>query len=606
MLDAPRKISSFVRTATLLVLPLVLAHPVMADTLYLTDDTFINHGQPDKTKGDALEIRVRDTEHPRVGYVGFDLSGLPLEFLPTEVESATLRLWVKAINRGGTVEIRSTADRWDEDTLSPVNAPRTNPTKIPTSVQVLPEDVGSYISVDVTTDFIGALKLARLDPRVGFELRSIGARVDFDSKEIDPTLEDAEQTSNPALLEVVRLATAGETGPAGPQGEQGPPGPQGVAGPPGPQGEQGIQGRQGLPGIPGLKGDKGDPGEPGVAGADGADGATGPRGPDGVGLPTACQAGQMAVWDGSSWVCNAAAAELVAACESNAISFNVSGGPDGDLSRDLPFDIYCGGSSLTIANDIEPTPGNPVIPVKVEPLRLEGAVREERFPGDTESELRVLEFDSNSSQWNSFKATSIDISDLVIASRVEPAGKGAGVNGERTPIGMAQPIYLTISGYSETQPLPMADWWDDFVTGAPVERSVTIRGVRAEGFPQTSVAYSFAACTPFAYALTPVQVSGFVEQHETVSISCRQIVQLSNDSRTEFYDWILGVAQGGDLRSDMVLMLSGEYDPDSVRVTYSGAYPVRYRFPSWSENQHPTAVLEEAVILQPNGRSVGP
>ncbi len=233
--------------AALLAALLAIAGTASAETLYLTDDTFINYAQPTRSKGDKLSIKVLDTVEPRVGYVAFDSSSLPDGLTGQDIESATLRLWVKNVrNEGGGVELRLTREPWFEETLTPESLPRSSPSS--STFQVLPGDEGSYVSIDVTGLFIASLKTRAADPRVSFELRSAGARVEFDSKEIDPNSDDLEQTSNPAELVVIRKTLVGETGPEGPPGEVGP------EGPPGPPGVQGIQG---LPGEDGLRGEDG-------------------------------------------------------------------------------------------------------------------------------------------------------------------------------------------------------------------------------------------------------------------------------------------------------------------------------------------------------------
>lgn len=305
-------ITGIVRNCVVSLALIGLTGAALGETLYLTDDTFINYGQPEKSKGDRLNVTVLNTAEPRVGYLAFDVSVLPDDLASFEFESATLRLWVKNVrNKGGGIEIRATSDPWFEETLTPQSVPDTRFTKVPVTFQVLPGDEGSYVSIDVTTLFAVGLGSQGGDPRVGFELRSVGARVDFDSKEIDTKLEDVEQTSNPAQLIVVRRKLVGEQGPAGPQGPEGEPGPPGTDGTPGidgsscsvassangarlsctdgtvatvsngapgadgAQGEQGPRGPKGDPGVnglPGVKGDKGDPGPQGEPGPQGTPG----------------------------------------------------------------------------------------------------------------------------------------------------------------------------------------------------------------------------------------------------------------------------------------------------------------------------------------------
>ena len=73
----------------------------LANTLHLTDDTFINFGQTNGNKGDRLEVTVRDSANERRGFARFDLSTLPIATTAADIDSATLRLWVKERKQRG-------------------------------------------------------------------------------------------------------------------------------------------------------------------------------------------------------------------------------------------------------------------------------------------------------------------------------------------------------------------------------------------------------------------------------------------------------------------------------------------------------------------------
>ncbi len=68
-----------------------------ADTLHITDDTFIDLSQPTTTNGDSLGIQVNDTAGVQQGFVRFDLSTLPASTVDADIDSATLRFWVKDV-----------------------------------------------------------------------------------------------------------------------------------------------------------------------------------------------------------------------------------------------------------------------------------------------------------------------------------------------------------------------------------------------------------------------------------------------------------------------------------------------------------------------------
>ena len=94
------------------------------------------------------------------------------------------------------------------------------------------------------------------------------------------------------------LDAPGAKGATGPQGPSGPTGPTGATGPTGPQGAQGLQGSTGAQGPTGPVGPKG------ATGAQGPKGPQGPQGPAGVGLPTTCVGGDVAVQYEGVWTCS--------------------------------------------------------------------------------------------------------------------------------------------------------------------------------------------------------------------------------------------------------------------------------------------------------------
>ena len=101
-----------------------------ADTLYVTDDTFINPNQPADNKGDRLNVVVRDAPVPRRGFAKFDISTLPSSTAVSDIDSATLRFWVKDVNAPGTIDIYLVNGAWDEMTLTPNNEPPTGATPV--------------------------------------------------------------------------------------------------------------------------------------------------------------------------------------------------------------------------------------------------------------------------------------------------------------------------------------------------------------------------------------------------------------------------------------------------------------------------------------------
>ncbi len=128
-----------------------------ADTLHVTDDTFIDLSQPTTANGDRLDIQISNTAGVKQGFVRFDLSTLPASTVDADIDSATLRFWVKdVIDDGGTIGFHLVNGPWTEGGLGPLGVPPIDPSAF-ASVNILPADEGSYVSVDVTPAVIAWL-----------------------------------------------------------------------------------------------------------------------------------------------------------------------------------------------------------------------------------------------------------------------------------------------------------------------------------------------------------------------------------------------------------------------------------------------------------------
>ncbi len=276
---------------------LLIAGLTHADTLHLTDDTFTN---PSSTiiKGDLLEVRVRDVASEKRGYAKFNISTLSSSTVAADVDSATLRFWVKDVIVGGTIELYLVNGAWDEQTLTASIAPPIGSAPF-ASVSVLSEDEGSFVSVDVTpavTSWLSANNGLAL-------VASGGARIDIDSKETEPAATELEQTSNAMEIEV---ALIGPEGPQGPQGVAGNDGAVGSQGIPGNDGAGGATGPQGLQGTQGIAGNDGADGAGGPPGPQGPEGPQGPQGTSGSQIPNICPHGDTIAYDTNpnAWVCS--------------------------------------------------------------------------------------------------------------------------------------------------------------------------------------------------------------------------------------------------------------------------------------------------------------
>lgn len=537
-----------------------LAVTAGAQTLHLTDDTFVNYAQPSKNKGHRQTITVLDTIEPRVGYIAFDASVLPENLNHVDVESATLRLWVKEVrNKGGAVEIWAYSTAWYEETLTPENVPGGRLSKVPATFQILPEDKGSYVSVDVTSQFLLGLRRQLPDGRIGFELRSAGARVDFDSKEINPKLDDLEQTSNPAVLEIVRAALAGAEGPEGPEGPQGPAGEPGPPGPVGPEGPQGSQGIQGLQGLQGLQGAPGEPGADGAEGPPGPEGPAGPRGPAGVGMPRGCDEGQSAVWDGAGWacarvtnspdtdVCQAEVSSTVLLSDSNTLG----------LDDDGTYFLCGGGLRLTYEGGGTP---DEAIGKTVRPIAIRGFYRAEPQGAN------LLSIDGRG-----IEVRTLALSDLVFESEVNRN------SGALVPTGAVIPPRIELSALSIPGDSVIEDWVQDFVAFRVPNRDVVVRiGAPLDRNEPTFLELQLSNCVPDSYDVLPQTDN---QQLEFLGIGCEGISAVSAVDSPRLFSWLQGFIDGTSTPQDLVVtyeVAPGSEAPD--RKELLGAFPSRLRF----------------------------
>ena len=108
--------------------------PGLADTLHVTDDTYIKLDLPDENNGTVKELRVfgDGSEEKDRTYINFDLSVLPGG---ANIDKATLRLWVNKVESEGTITFHQVLGGWKEDTLTtatdPVSVPILTTTMLP-------------------------------------------------------------------------------------------------------------------------------------------------------------------------------------------------------------------------------------------------------------------------------------------------------------------------------------------------------------------------------------------------------------------------------------------------------------------------------------------
>ena len=307
-----------------------------ADTLHVTDDTFINFNKPQQTNGKDKSLLIRTGGGERQGFLKFDLSPLPPN---VTVDRAILRFWLGKVQKEGTMTIHEVMADWNESTLSSGSVPAVSPEL--SEIAIRQTHQSKFISLDITSLVQSWVE----NPSMNFGIallpdRDTDLKIELDSKE-------STSTSHGSELEVLLVAVgpegpqglpgsmgspgpegpmgiAGSSGPSGPEGAKGDPGNDGnqwltgtdvptgeqgnigdfflqsvngdyfrktdeltwvlvgnLQGAEGPTGEEGDQGPQGIPGLPGSQGQQGPEGPAGPAGPPGPQGDPGPEGPAG-------------------------------------------------------------------------------------------------------------------------------------------------------------------------------------------------------------------------------------------------------------------------------------------------------------------------------------
>ncbi len=309
-----------------------------------TDDASIQLSAPTTNNGTSSNLGVQGPNLQET-YIRFDLSVLPSGLQASNINKATLRLFLANVSVGGTFDVRLVTGIWSEKTLTFNNAPPAG-LLIAGSIPVNMSEGRDFVLVDVTSAVQAWLSGTANNGIVLTASPGSSISVNFDSKENSSTGHDPETE-----IEVVSVGPQGPAGPTGAQGATGATGPvgaaatvavgktstglpgtnalvtnagsssaailnfvipQGPVGQVGPVGPQGPQGLQGATGATGAMGQQGVPGIPGAMGATGSTGPQGPQGPAGLnnkGLWNAASAYNLsdAVFDsGSFWLATAA------------------------------------------------------------------------------------------------------------------------------------------------------------------------------------------------------------------------------------------------------------------------------------------------------------
>jgi hypothetical protein len=224
------------------LLPVV---PAAAQQLTLTGDTYVdntvNHGSlPNVTIGGI---------HGAQGLLHFDLSTLPVGTTASQVNKATLFVYVNTVGAAGNITVNEATTSWSESTVTTapgIGAPANGSGGI---VAIATGIYPGFVAIDVTSAVEDWLNGTNNYGLVFTSGPTTDAQINLDSKE-------STTTSHPAVL-MVTLQNAGPTGATGATGAVGPSGPAGPAGPAGATGSAGAPGSQGPQGATGASGANG-------------------------------------------------------------------------------------------------------------------------------------------------------------------------------------------------------------------------------------------------------------------------------------------------------------------------------------------------------------
>jgi hypothetical protein len=207
-----------------------IAPAIWATTAPVAHDTYISSVNSSLNFGNATTLNIGGGNS---ALIGLDLSPLPAGLTKSNIQRATLTVFVNKVFAAGSLDLAPVMSSWDESVVT-----YSSPLTIgPVLVAATPVSTsGSYVTFDITA-LVQAWATGA--PNYGVILvasaNNPGTVISLDSKE-------STSTSHPAFAEVT-IVSIGPMGPAGPAGATGPTGatgPQGAQGPQGPQGSAGI------------------------------------------------------------------------------------------------------------------------------------------------------------------------------------------------------------------------------------------------------------------------------------------------------------------------------------------------------------------------------
>src|SRR5260370_11365201 len=140
-----RRISCLV---VLVVAPMLFATRAAAQSAPATDDATIQSKYPTTNDGSSSNLSVQGP-NLQEAYIRFDLSVLPSGLQASNINKATIRLFLANVSVGGTFDVRLVTGSWSETTLTYNNAPPVG-LLIAGSIPVNASERREFILVDVT------------------------------------------------------------------------------------------------------------------------------------------------------------------------------------------------------------------------------------------------------------------------------------------------------------------------------------------------------------------------------------------------------------------------------------------------------------------------
>lgn len=130
-----------------LALPLLCPGFSFATQALLSDDAYTNSTRPTSKFGNSATLSIGGST---TTFIKFDLSTLPAGAVGTDIEKATLILFVTSVKPAGSFDVVRVTSDWNESSITFNTSPTLGSIEVP-SVGVGAADAKNFIAIDVTT-----------------------------------------------------------------------------------------------------------------------------------------------------------------------------------------------------------------------------------------------------------------------------------------------------------------------------------------------------------------------------------------------------------------------------------------------------------------------